>query len=61
MGFSQLSLPLCSMHPEDPGIRVQYWSEKVPGVPRYTFTVVDIQKSKAKNGLFAIFIVPQGR
>jgi SAM-dependent methyltransferase len=58
---SMLLHHLKSVHPEDPGIRVQYWSEKVPGVPRYTFTVVDIQKSKAKNGLFAIFIVPQGR
>ena len=56
-----LSLPLCRVHPEEPGMRVQYWSEKVPDVPRYTFIVVDVPKSKAKNGLFAIFIVPQGR
>ena len=28
--------------------------------PRYAMTVVDIQQSSAKNGKFAIFIVPQG-
>lgn len=29
--------------------------------PRYSLTTVDIQPSLAKNGKFAIFIVPQGR
>ncbi len=37
------------------------WSPSVPTVPRYTLAIVDLPKRKAKNGPFAIFLVPQGR
>ena len=29
--------------------------------PRYTLRTVDLPQRKATNGLFAIFLVPQGR
>ena len=35
-------------------------SQKQRNNPRYSMTVVDLQHSSAKNGRFAIFIVPQG-
>ena len=35
-------------------------SAKQRSDPRYSMTAVDIQHSLAKNGKFAIFIVPQG-
>lgn len=51
----------CRLHPDDPGVQVHLWSEAVTEQPRYTFTTVDLHKTRAKNGPFAIFIVPQGR
>lgn len=35
-------------------------SQKQRNDPRYSMTIVDLQHSFAKNGKFAIFIVPQG-
>ena len=55
-------LMLYSLHPGDPAIQVQMWSDTVDEGPRYTFTIVDLHKRvRAKNGPFAIFIVPHGR
>ena len=43
-------------------MQLQLWSKNAAcEEPRYTFTVIDIHKSNAKNGQFAIFIVPQGK
>lgn len=50
-----------SLHPGDPSVQVQLWSDATSEEARYTFTIIDIHKSRAKNGPFAIFIVPQGR
>ena len=36
-------------------------SQKQRSDPRYSMTTVDLQHSSAKNGKFAIFIVPQGK
>lgn len=35
-------------------------SQKQRSDPRYSMMTVDLQHSSAKNGKFAIFIVPQG-
>ncbi len=42
-------------------IQVDLWCSSNKSEPKYTLRVVDQQKNKANNGLFAIFIVPQGR
>ena len=50
-----------SLHPGEPAVQVQLWSEEVSDLPRYTFSVVDLHKTRAKSGPFALFLVPQGR
>ena len=37
------------------------WSSVNSDEPRYTLRTVDLPRRKATNGLFAIFLVPQGR
>ena len=52
---------ILSLHPGDAGLQVQLWLEGKSDEPRYTFTIIDLHKSRARNGPFAVFIVPQGR
>ena len=45
----------------DEQITVDLWSTDNSVEPRYTLRIVDLPRRKATNGLFAIFLVPQGR
>ena len=49
------------MNVGETAVQLDLWSPSVPTEPRYTLSVVDQHKRKAKNGPFAVFIVPQGR
>ena len=55
------SIPTNRLHVGEMAIQLDLWSPGISTEPRYSFAVIDIQKKKAKNGPFAIFIVPQGR
>lgn len=48
-----------SLHPGE-STQIDLWTTESKE-PKYTLTIVDQVKGKAKNGQFAIFIVPHGR
>lgn len=51
----------CRLHIGETAFQMDLWLPSVLTAPRYTLSVVDLHKRKAKNGPFAVFIVPQGR
>ena len=48
-------------HPIESPVYVDLWSDDESLGPRYTLHVVDLPAQLGSNGMFAIFIVPQGR
>jgi len=57
-GLFVMTYPI-SVHPGE-STQMDLWTAESKE-PKYTLTIVDQAKGKAKNGQFAIFIVPHGR
>lgn len=55
--FNTIIIP--SVHPGE-STQIDLWTTESKE-PKYTLTIVDQVKAKAKNGQFSIFIVPHGR
>jgi len=52
-------LYMFSVHPGE-STQINLWTTESKE-PKYTLTIIDQVKGKAKNGQFAVFIVPHGR
>ena len=50
---------MLSVHPGE-STQIDLWTTESKE-PKYTLTVIDQTRANAKNGQFAIFIVPHGR